>query len=305
MDELAFDDLRLFARLAALGTLSALAREREVPVSQISRALTRIEQACGAKLVHRSTQGLSLTPEGESFLAHGQRIHHALEALQSEFADRSGRVRGLVRVTASTLVARHLVIPSLGALAERHPELQVDVVVSDRELDLVREGIDIALRSSSSPPEAMVARPLGPLRRALYAAPRYAERFGLPAHPDELAEHRLITNSAAPHLNQWPFVIAGQRVQRAVQGHWQSGDASLLAEMVLQGLGIGRLSTLVGAELLNPQRLLPVLPEFVEPQQLTLYAMYARPRQRSAKLRACVAHWEGWFGREMGLERAV
>ncbi|WP_374438809.1 LysR family transcriptional regulator [Inhella sp.] len=301
MDELAFDDLRLFARLAALGTLSALAREREVPVSQISRALTRIEQACGAKLVHRSTQGLSLTPEGESFVLHGQRIQQALEAMQSEFADRSGRVRGLVRVTASTLVARHLLIPSLGALAERHPELQVDVVVADREVDLVREGIDIALRSATRPPEAMVARPLGPLRRALYAAPAYAARHGLPAHPDELAQHRLITNSAGPHLNQWPFVIDGQHVQRAVQGHWQSGDASLLAEMVLQGLGIGRLSTLLGAELLNDrQRLLPVLPEFVEPQELTLYAMYARPRQRSAKLRACVEHWEGWFGRELG-----
>ena len=299
MDHLGFDDLRLFERLAALGTLSALAREREVPVSQISRALTRIEQACGAKLVHRSTQGLRLTPEGERFLAHGHSINHALEALQSEFADRSGRVRGLVRVTASTLVARHLLIPSLASLGERHPELQVDVVAADRELDLVREGIDIALRSSSEPPPDMVARPLGRLRRALYAAPAYAERYGLPAHPDELAQHRLITNSAASHLNQWPFRIDGQRVQRAVQGHWQTADASLLVQMVLQGLGIGRLSTLVGTELLNSPRLLPVLPAFVLPQQLTLYALYARPRQRSAKLRACVEHWAEWFGREL------
>ena len=96
MDGLAFDDLKLFARVAALGTLSAVARERDVPVSQISRALSRIEKTCGARLIHRSTHGLALTAEGETFLDHSRRISGTLESLEAEFATRSREASGLV-----------------------------------------------------------------------------------------------------------------------------------------------------------------------------------------------------------------
>ena len=116
MDALAFDDLKLFARVAALGSLSAAARERDVPVSQVSRALTRIEKACGARLVHRSTHGLSLSAEGETFLEHCHRITGALDGLQADFAQQSGEARGLVRVAASTVIAQYLPLPSLNAL---------------------------------------------------------------------------------------------------------------------------------------------------------------------------------------------
>ena len=101
MTGLTFDDLLLFARVAALGTLSALARERDVPVSQVSRTLARIEKTCGARLIHRSTHGLALTPEGETFLGYCHRIAATLEELEGEFATQAGEPSGLVRVAAS------------------------------------------------------------------------------------------------------------------------------------------------------------------------------------------------------------
>ncbi|WP_066259640.1 LysR family transcriptional regulator [Hydrogenophaga flava] len=295
MDALAFDDLKLFARVAALGSLSAAARERDVPVSQVSRALSRIEKTCGARLVHRSTHGLSLSPEGETFLEHCQRITGALDGLQADFAQQSGEARGLVRVAASTVIAQYLLLPSLNALNQQHPQLRVELEVSDRLADMAREGIDIAIRTSTDLPETQVARALGQLGRALYASPAYAARAGLPQHPDELHRHRLISNTAAPHLNRWPFVVDGTPCRRTIEGYWRTNDTGLAANMLVQGLGIGRLATVAAAPLVQQGLLVPVLADFVDPQPVPLYAVTASARQRLPKIRACIDFWAGWI----------
>jgi DNA-binding transcriptional LysR family regulator len=295
MDGLAFDDLKLFARVAALGTLSAVARERDVPVSQISRALSRIEKTCGARLIHRSTHGLALTVEGETFLAYCQRLCATLEELQGDFANKVREASGRVRVAASTVVAQYLLLPSLAGLAERHPKLRIDLEVGDRLADLAREGIDIAIRTAATQPETMVAREIGRLGRALYAAPAYAAHAGLPAHPRELVQHRLIANSAVSHLNQWPFVIDGEPLMVAVEGDWRTNDTGLAANLVLQGLGIGRLGTLVAEPLVREGRLLPVLADCVDVQPIPIYAVTASARQRLPKIRACIDYWAEWI----------
>jgi DNA-binding transcriptional LysR family regulator len=297
MDGLAFDDLKLFARVAALGTLSALARERDVPVSQVSRSLARIEKICGARLIHRSTHGLALTAEGETFLDYCHRVTGTLEELEGEFATKAGEPSGLVRVAASTVIAQYLLLPSLTALSERHPRLRVDVAVSDQLVDMAREGIDIAIRTTPELPDTMVARKIGKLGRALYAAPAYVARAGLPAHPDELRRHRLITNSAATHLNRWPFIIDGTAVKQLAEGHWRTNDTGLAANMVLQGLGIGRLATIAAEPLVQQGRLVRVLPEFVDVQPVPIYAVTAGGRQRLPKIKACIDYWAEWFGR--------
>ncbi len=295
MNDLAFDDLKLFARVAALGTLSAVARERDVPVSQVSRALSRIEKTCGARLIHRSTHGLALTAEGETFLDYCRRLTGTLEALEGEFATRAGEVRGLVRVAASTVIAHYLLLPSLAGLSERHPQLRVELEVSDRLADMARDGIDIAIRTSGALPDTLIARKIGSLGRALYAAPDYLARAGVPAHPDDLRQHRLVTNSAATHLNHWPFVIDGSPLTLAAEGFWRSNDTGLAASMVLQGLGIGRLATVAAEPLVREQRLAPVLETFVDVQPVPVYAVTAGARQRSPRIKACIDHWAEWF----------
>lgn len=295
MDALAFDDLKLFALVAALGSLSAAARERDVPVSQVSRALSRIEKTCGARLVHRSTHGLSLSAEGETFLEHCHHITGALDGLQADFAQQSGEARGLVRVAASTVIAQYLLLPSLDALHRQHPQLRVELEVGDRLADMAREGIDIAIRTGADLPETQVARALGQLGRALYASPAYAARAGLPQHPDELHQHRLISNTAAPHLNRWPFVVDGTPCRRTIDGYWRTNDTGLAANMVLQGLGIGRLATIAALPLVEQGRLVPVLSGFVDPQPVPLYAVTASARHRLPKIRACIDFWAGWI----------
>lgn len=295
MNDLAFDDLQLFARVAALRSLSAVARERDVQVSQISRALTRIEKTCAARLIHRSTHGLALTAEGETFLDYCHRITGTLEQLESEFATQAGEARGLVRVAASTVIAQYLLLPSLQALNARHPLLRLELVVSDQLADLARDGIDIAIRTSTALPETLVARQIGLLGRALYAAPAYAASAGLPRHPDELRQHRLIVNSAAPHLNHWPFIVDGAPVRLTAEGYWRTSDTGLAANMVLQGLGIGRLATVAADPLVRQGRLVPVLADCIDHQPVPVYAVIASARQRLPKIKACIDFWAEWI----------
>jgi len=297
MRDLQFDDMHLFARVAELGTLSAVARERDVPVSQISRSLSRIEKACGARLIHRSTHGLSLTVEGQTFRDYCARMIGTLDELEGEFASKSREASGLVRVAASTVVAQYQLVPSLAGLNTRHPKLRIELEVGDRLLDMARDGIDIAIRTVTNLPDTVVARQIGTLGRALYAAPSYVAAAGLPAQPDALREHRLIANSTVTSLNQWPFLVKGKSCVFDAEGHWRTNDTNMAATMVLQGLGIGRLATLVGDALVKQKLLVPVLEKFVDLRPVPVYAVTAGARHRLPKIKACIDYWADWFGK--------
>jgi DNA-binding transcriptional LysR family regulator len=296
MRDLDFDDMHLFARVAELGTLSAVARERDVPVSQVSRSLARIEKSCGARLVHRSTHALALTPEGEIFLGYCGRVTGTLEELEGEFATKAHEVSGLVRVAASTVIAEYQILPSLAGLGVRHPKLKVDLEVGDRMADLARDGIDVAIRTAVNLPDTVVARELGTLGRALYAAPSYIAAAGMPQHPDDLRRHRLITNSAVAVLNRWPFLIDGEQVEMAAEGHWRSNDTNMVASMALQGLGIARLATLAADPLVARGLLVPVLHGYIDVQPVPVFAVTAGGRHRLPKIKACIDYWAEWFG---------
>ncbi|HSV34741.1 MAG TPA: LysR family transcriptional regulator [Ramlibacter sp.] len=297
MRALQFDDMHLFARVAELGTLSAVARERDVPVSQISRTLSRIEKACGARLIHRSTHGLSLTAEGQTFHDYCARMIGTLDELEGEFANKAGEVSGVVRVAASTVVAHYQLVPSLIGLGALHPRLRVELEVGDRMTDMAREGIDIAIRTLTALPDTVIARKIGTLGRALYAAPSYVAAAGLPAHPSQLGEHRLVTNSSVAMLNQWPFLEDGQAFVHEADGHWRANDTNMTATMVLQGLGIGRLATLVGDPLVRQQLLVPVLETFIDLGPVPVYAVTAPGRHRLPKIKACIDYWAEWLGK--------
>lgn len=295
MRNLQFDELALFARVAELGSLSAAARERDVPVSQVSRTLARLEKACGARLMQRSTHGLSLTDEGHAFLAYSRRAVETLEEMEGEFATRSGGPSGRVRVASSTVIAQYQLVPSLAGLAQRHPRLQVDLHVSDRIVDMGREGIDIAIRTATALPDTVVARRIGTLGRGLYAAPSYARSRGLPTRPQDLAQHTLVTNSEVTVLNEWPFRIDGEPYVHAAQGTWSANDTGMTASMIVQGLGIGRLSTVVADPLVQQKLLVPVLAACVDLQPVPVYAITTGGRHRLPRIKACLDYWTEWF----------
>lgn len=295
MRDIRFEDMHLFARVADLGSLSAAARERNVPVSQVSRTLARIEKSTGTRLIHRSTHGLTPTAEGLTFLDYCRRITSTLDELEGEFAHQSGQPSGWVRVACSSVVAEYLLIPSFESLQQRHPLLRVDLLVDDRMADMARDGIDIAIRTGPPLTDTVVARPLGNLARGLYATPGYLQAHGTPRHPDDLRQHRLIANSAVAFLNHWTFRVDGEPYVLTVEGHWRSDSTATTARMVLQGLGIGRLATMVGEPLARQGLLAPVLAPFTDLQPSPIHAITLTRRHRLPKIQACIDHWAQWF----------
>ena len=292
---LSLDDLRLFCRIARVGSLSAAARERNAPVSQMSRLLQRIEASYGVRLVHRSTHGLSLTSEGERFHESAERVVSELDELDAELHSKTQEVSGLVRVAVSAMMADHLLVPSLAGLIALHPSLRVDLRVDDKVVDMAQEGIDIAIRTGEPASDLWVMRRLGQLSRRLYASPDYLKQHGTPATAHDLQHHRLITHSAQAALNRW--VLGSQTTPHSLpaQGHFLSNNSATQATMVLAGLGIARMLSLVGGPLVAQGRLVEVMPEWSAQGQLPVSAVMLAERHRLPKVRACIDYWVEWF----------
>lgn len=297
MLKLQLDDVALFVRVARLGSFSAAARERHTPVSQVTRALARLESACGARLMHRSTHGLSLTDEGDSFLAQALRLLDIEAELAADLAGRLAGPSGWVRVSVSAVLAQAIIAPSLPSLHARHPGLKIDLCADDRIVDMAREGIDLAIRTGVPRSDTVVARQIGVLTRSLYAAPAYAARHGLPQSMAELPQHHLISNSAAPALNEWAYQVPGRREGAVFQarGSTRVDNTAALVALVQCGVGISRIVDRVAQPLVASGSLVPVLAGQFRSEPLPMLAVMLQERHRLPKVRACVEHWAGWM----------
>jgi DNA-binding transcriptional LysR family regulator len=296
--QLRLDDVALFVRIAELGTLSAAARERDVPVSQVTRSLARLEADCGACLMHRSTHGLSLTDEGDTLLAYGRRLLETAGELEGALTGRISGPSGWVRVSVSLAVAETVIAPSLAGLYERYPKLHVDLTADDRVVDLARDGIDIAIRTGELDNDNLVARRLGHFGRTVVASPSYLERFGTPQTVADLSRHRLITFTANPQMNRWPLSGKDAAGVFQVRGHTRSDNIMLTLALVRQGAGIARVMDLLALPFIRGGELVEVLRDQIDPQCVPIHALVLQERHRLPKVRACIDYWAEWLSRQ-------
>ena len=288
--DLHLDDLALFVRIVETGTLSAAARERNVPVSQVTRALARLEATCQARLLHRTTHSLSLTDEGDEVLATARRLLAHASDLHGRLALRRGGPSGRVRVSVSAVLAQAVVVPQLASLYERHPGLMVDVLADDRIVDMAREGIDVAVRTGEPRGEHLVARRIGTMTRSLYASPAYLARHGTPASPDELGAHRLLANLANPALNRWEAAGGAPAIDAGEHSATRTDNTAVVVAMALHGAGIGRISDFVARPLVRDGALVPVLPDHFRSEAVPMFAVMLQGRHRLPKVRALIDH---------------
>jgi DNA-binding transcriptional LysR family regulator len=293
---LQLDDVALFLRVRTLGTLSAAARELEVPVSQVSRALARLEAVCGARLLHRTTHGLSLTDEGDTFATHAQRLLDTRAELAGDLTGKIGEPSGWVRLSVSPVLAQVVIVPSLNGLYARHPQLHIDIGADDRMADMARDGIDIAVRTGAPQSETLVARQIGEYSRQLYAAPSYLARHGTPQHPDELTQHRLLGSSTNPVLNRWALPAGSRTKELLVAGHTRTDNSGVTLSLVQHGVGIARLMDLLAEPLVRRGELVRVLADQMPSPRVPIFAVMLQERHRLPKLRACIDYWAGWLG---------
>ncbi|MEZ5703740.1 MAG: LysR family transcriptional regulator [Burkholderiaceae bacterium] len=288
MRSLSLDDFHLFCRIAATLSLSDVARERNVAASQISRALRRIETACGLQLAHRSTHGLSLTEEGDLFLEYAQGFVDRHQQLHDHLGQRSHQVGGVVHIGIGHLLAERVVIPRLPRLRATYPSLGVRLHIDDKLSSLVDDGLDIAVRAGIPPVGTMVAKLLGTHGRALYAAPAYLRSHGTPQTPADLDRHTLISNAIAPNHNRWEFRSGDRVVSRETEGDLQVDSSNAVVSLALAGAGIARLNDVVGRDLVARGLLVPVLTEAVVPGEHHIHAVVLTTRHRALKIKGAM-----------------
>jgi DNA-binding transcriptional LysR family regulator len=289
------DDVALFARVAELGSLSAVAREHGAPVSLVSRAITRLEALHKVRLLHRSTHGLSLTEPGLALLEHGKKMLLSLADLEAEFATNQAQISGTVHIGVSPAMANYVVVPSLHALAQQYPKLTVELHVEDRAIDIARQGLDFAIRTGPLGSENLVARSIGHHGRKLYAAPSYLQQRGTPRTLADLDQHSIITNSVIPIFNRWPFKVKGQSILLQPRGHYRASSSGIMMTMALQGLGIMRGNTAICDPLVRSGQLMYVLQDLVDTTVVPINAVMLQERHRSPKVRACIDFFAQWL----------
>ena len=289
-------EMNAFVRVAERGSFAAAAADLGLTPSALSKLVTRIEDRLGVRLLTRTTRKLALTAEGELFVARSREILASIEAAEAEVTAASERPRGHLRISVGTAVAKQILGPALPVFLDRYPDITVELHVSDRQVDLVAEQIDVAIRSGALGDSTLVARKVGEARRVICASPRYLEKHATPRVPADLLQHNCLT-LPGPAWSQWPFHTHEGINRLAVAGTFTSDNADLLLDMAVAGLGIARLADFMVARALRDGALVRLLVDSHVPESFPIHALTVPGRHRAPRIRAFVDFLAEEFGR--------
>jgi DNA-binding transcriptional LysR family regulator len=280
-------ELRVFHCVVKHLSYAKAADELNLSPSGVSRIISRLEERLGVRLVQRTTRRLSITEAGKAFHSRTSQILHELAQAEAEIQKNSLSPRGHLRVSAPVVFGQLYVAPLIPKLIERYPELTIELALMDRFVDLVDEGLDLAIRIGSLEDSRLIARRLCTNRRVLVASPEYVERHGQPTLPEQLAEHECLLFTGFSRPREWRFLGPDGPVSAAVSGRVATNNVDVLAQVAKCGVGITFGATLaVGPQLLSGE-LVRVLPAY-EFEPTSIFAIYPSARQLSTKVRATV-----------------
>ncbi|MBD8530743.1 MULTISPECIES: LysR substrate-binding domain-containing protein [unclassified Massilia] len=281
-------DMQFFALVAKHGSLAAAARALGLTPPAATKRLAALEARLGVRLVNRTTRSLSLTSEGATYLEHATRILGEIREMEDAVTQGCATPRGLLRVNATLGFGRTTIAPLVSAFAARYPEVELQMEVTDRPVDLVESGFDLAIRFGELPDKRLNARRILSNRRFLCASPAYLERHGAPANLTELARHRCIIHRQNDDAHgTWRFLHREHTEVVKVHGMLSSNDGDIVLGWALDGHGILIRSEWDLARYLDSGRLRIVLPEFTLPAA-DLFVYYPSRRNQTIRARAFI-----------------
>jgi DNA-binding transcriptional LysR family regulator len=283
------------ARVVEAKSFSEAARRMNASKSRVSKAIAKLERSLGARLLNRSTRGLSMTELGAAFYEHCSRIVGEADQARQLVNRLHIEPRGVLKVTASVAFGTLHIAPALPDFLSRYPEVAVDMTITDRIVDLVEEGYDVAIRIVREPALDLVARELAPMRRVVCATPEYFERHGVPETPQDLERHNCLVYTHFATRGQWHFAGPDGDVSVPVSGTLRINDDEALSQAVLAGLGVALLPTFIIGGAVQAGRLRTVLSDYV-PLERRIYAVFLQSIHLPAKVRAFVDFLRARFG---------
>jgi DNA-binding transcriptional LysR family regulator len=287
--------MAVYAHVVDGGSFSAAARRLGMSRSAVSKAVSKLEHSLGVRLLHRSTRHLSVTEVGAAFAEHCSRILDEMAQAERVASSLHAQPRGVLRVAASVAFGTLHVAPALADFLGHYPDLDIDMTITDRGIDLAEEGYDVVVRVARDLPPNLVARPLAPVRRKLCATPDYFARHGLPQAPQDLARHNCLDYTHSGEQGLWRFTGPQGEIAVPVAGRLRINDDEALSQAVLGGLGLALLPTFIVGGDLQAGRLRAALSEYI-PVERHVYALYLPTRHLPAKVRAFIDFLVERFG---------
>ncbi len=281
------DEMAVFVSVVREGGFSAAAKALQLTPSAISKQISRLEDRLNVRLLNRTTRQLSMTDEGETYFQRATTILADIEEAEALVSDRRGSPRGTLRVTSSITFGRHQIVPMMPEFLNAHPDVRLQLSLSDNFVDLVREGFDVAIRVADLNDSSLVARRLAIDRRVVCAAPSYIEKHGIPRSPEGLRDHNCLVIANVPSMRDWEFKFGGSTRKIHVQGRFETNSGVAIHEAALDGIGIAQLPAYLVAPDLREGRLVSFLEDRVA-EGRTIYAVYPHSRHLSSKVRAFI-----------------
>lgn len=278
-----WEGLDEFVAVAECGQFTAAAERLGLSSSQVSRQIARLEERLQTRLFYRSTRRVALTEAGQTFLHHCQRLQDAREEALRAVGDLNSEPKGLLRMTCAVAYGERFIVPLVTDFMSRYPQLRVDIELSNRTLDLVHEGLDLAIRLGRLQDSRLVATRLAPRQMYLCAAPVYLQRYGRPHSLSELGRHNCLVGSS----DQWIFQLNGREATQRVQGNWRCNSGQAVLEAALRGLGLCQLPDYYVLEHLRSGALVSLLDNH-QPPNTAVWALYPQQRHLSPKVRQLV-----------------
>jgi DNA-binding transcriptional LysR family regulator len=296
--------MRIFTRVVEAGSFSAAGRQLGIAPSSASRRINDLEDDLGARLFHRTTRKLSLTEAGRLYYERAAKIVLEVDEAKLALSQIGAAPSGILRLTVPASVGRLHIVPAVAAFQDKFPAVRFVLSVTDRVVDLVEEGFDLAIRVGGLRDSSLIARKIGSGRRVVCAGPAYLDKRGVPTTPAGLANHNCLTFRSHPGSNVWKFRGPDRASEVRVTGSFFADNGEALCAAALAGLGLILVPEwLVGIEIRNGN-LREVLPEFrAVPEASPLHAVYPHQRHLPPKVRAFIdflaarfAAQAGWHG---------
>jgi DNA-binding transcriptional LysR family regulator len=285
MDRL--DAMEMFVRIVETGSFSSVARELGTTQPTISKQLTALESHLKTRLLNRSTRKLSLTESGQAYYERCKRIIDDVREAESTLGRLQGSISGHLHVDTSIAMGQMFLTPLVLKFQRQYPELSVELTLNDRFIDIVEEGVDVAIRIGRLGESNVVARKIGATRRVTIATPDYLKQHGRPTHPQDLTHHNCLLYSYLSTGNEWMFQGPEGEIRVRVSGNFKSNNGHALREALLAGRGIAVSPDWLAHDGLRDGTTEAILTEFA-PTPMDINAVFPSNRMLSAKVRAFV-----------------
>ncbi|MBN9307884.1 MAG: LysR family transcriptional regulator [Devosia sp.] len=286
--------IRAFVQVFDAGGFSSAARQHGRSKALLSKYVTDLEDYLGVRLMNRTTRKLSLTEAGEAYYREASQLLQQLDELDATISDQTSEPRGMLRISAPRNLGETTLAPAIFAFMVKNPLVSVDLRLEDRYVDLVEEGVDVALRISTLADSSLIARKISDMRHAICGSPDLVQRVGLPASGEALRTMPCILDTNMPSHSSWRFIEDGKPLTVHVSGPARVNSPVAAMQAALAGLGFAVLPTYLADPQIAAGRLVRVLEDRM-PEGPSLQAVYPHRRHLAGKVRALIDHLVAWF----------